>query len=79
MIPYEIVFDDKADKLRIRLPDHLLLVEEFLEIEILSDLAKDVILDRIQRVVSGKEEVSDGTGNLYSSEIRKDDTRIYNS
>ncbi|EMT50876.1 hypothetical protein I532_19761 [Brevibacillus borstelensis AK1] len=29
MIPYEIVFDDKADKLRIRLPDHLLLVEEF--------------------------------------------------
>ncbi len=36
MIPYEIVFDDKADKLRIRLPDHLLLVEEFLEIEILS-------------------------------------------
>ncbi|EMT50877.1 hypothetical protein I532_19766 [Brevibacillus borstelensis AK1] len=30
-------------------------------------------------MVSGKEEVSDGTGNLYSSEIRKDDTRIYNS
>ncbi|MCM3144944.1 hypothetical protein [Brevibacillus sp. MER 51] len=79
MIPYEIVFDDKADKLRICLPEHLSIVEEFLEVEVRSELSKNLILDRIQRVVSGEEEVSDGTGNLYSSEIRRDYTRIYNS
>ncbi|WP_409175371.1 hypothetical protein [Brevibacillus fortis] len=79
MIPYEIVFDDKADKLRICLPEHLSLVQEYLEGQVRSELAKSLILDRIQRVVSGEEEVSEGTGNLYSSEIRMDYTRIYNS
>ncbi|MGK5508464.1 hypothetical protein [Brevibacillus formosus] len=79
MIHYEIVFDDKADKLRICLPEHLSIVEEFLEVEVRSELSKNLILDRIQRVVSGEEEVSEGTGNLYSSEIRRDYTRIYNS
>ncbi|MED1802756.1 hypothetical protein [Brevibacillus porteri] len=79
MIHYEIVFDDQADKLRICLPEHLSIIEEFLEVEVRSELSKNLILDRIQRVVSGEEEVSDGTGNLYSSEIRRDYTRIYNS
>ncbi|MDC0759241.1 MULTISPECIES: hypothetical protein [Brevibacillus] len=79
MIPYKIFFDDKADKLRISLPDHLTLVEEYLEGQVRSELSKNLILDRIQRVVSGETEVSEGTGNLYSSEIRRDYTRIYNS
>ncbi|OUQ89236.1 hypothetical protein B5G50_04060 [Brevibacillus brevis] len=79
MIPYKIFFDDKADKLRICLPEYLSLVEEYLEGQVRSELSKNLILDRIQRVVSGEEEVSEGTGNLYSSEIRRDYTRIYNS
>ncbi|GEC89612.1 MULTISPECIES: hypothetical protein [Brevibacillus] len=79
MIPYKIFFDEKADKLRICLPEHLSLVEEYLEGQVRSELSKNLILDRIQRVVSGEEEVSEGTGNLYSSEIRRDYTRIYNS
>ncbi|MDC0764915.1 hypothetical protein POF51_29780 [Brevibacillus sp. AG] len=79
MIPYKIFFDDKADKLRICLPEHLSLVEEYLEGQVRSELSKNLILDRIQRVVSGEEEVSEGTGNLYSSEIRRDYTRIFNS
>ncbi|ATF13822.1 hypothetical protein HPY27_00245 [Brevibacillus sp. HB1.1] len=79
MIPYKIFFDDKADQLRISLPDHLSLVEEYLEGQVRSELSKNLILDRIQRVVSGETEVSEGTGNLYSSEIRRDYTRIYNS
>ncbi|MGG4446728.1 hypothetical protein HPY28_28350 [Brevibacillus sp. HB1.2] len=79
MIPYKIFFDDKADQLRISLPDYLSLVEEYLEGQVRSELSKNLILDRIQRVVSGETEVSEGTGNLYSSEIRRDYTRIYNS
>ncbi|NRR04013.1 hypothetical protein HP570_17475 [Brevibacillus sp. RS1.1] len=79
MILYKIFFDDKADKLRICLPENLSLVEEYLEGQVRSELSKNLILDRIQRVVSGEEEVSEGTGNLYSSEIRRDYTRIYNS
>ncbi|MGA3513673.1 hypothetical protein, partial [Lactiplantibacillus plantarum] len=42
-----------------------------------TELNKRMIFDRIARVSSGEEEVSDGTGNLFSSEIRKDYTRIY--
>ncbi|MFF0828697.1 hypothetical protein ACFYU8_18170 [Brevibacillus sp. NPDC003359] len=79
MIPYKIFYDDKTDKLRICLPEHLSLVEEYLVGQVRSELSKNLILDRIQRVVSGEEEVSEGTGNLYSSEIRRDYTRIYNS
>ncbi|MFC8687864.1 hypothetical protein [Brevibacillus porteri] len=79
MIPYKIYYDQKAEKLRIALPEGLSLVEEYLEVEVISELSKKTILDRIKKVNSGVEEVSDGMGNLYSSEIRKNVTRIYNS
>lgn len=77
MIPYEIYYDERAGKLRIALPEGLSLVEEYLESEVITELNKRMIFDRIARVSSGEEEVSDGTGNLFSSEIRKDYTRIY--
>ncbi|CAM5790201.1 MULTISPECIES: hypothetical protein [Brevibacillus] len=77
MIPYEIYYDERTGKLRIALPEGLSLVEEYLESEVITELNKRMIFDRIARVSSGEEEVSDGTGNLFSSEIRKDYTRIY--
>ncbi|HZG82673.1 MAG TPA: hypothetical protein VEZ13_18090 [Brevibacillus sp.] len=45
------------------------MVEEYLEVEVITELNERMIFDRIARVSSGEEEVSDGTGNLYSSEI----------
>lgn len=79
MIPFEIQFDEKSGRLRICLPEGLALVEQYLEDEVYTETNKRIILERIDSVSSGKEEVSEGTGNLYSTEIRRDFTRIYNS
>lgn len=74
---YEISFADDG-RPSINMSSNLVVVEQFLETEIISSYSGETVLCKLNEVILEQEKQSVWWGNLYALDVKKEQTRVFN-